>query len=83
MTKKCFCIFAILLFGCITLLYAQDFIVLRDGNMIDAIVTEISPTEIRYKRFDHQDGPTYVIPAINVLSIRYANGRTEIIISTI
>jgi len=53
-------------------------IVLRDGVMIEAKVTEISPTEIRYKRFDNLDGPTIVIPAANVLSIRYENGTSEI-----
>jgi len=56
---------------------AQDLIVLRDGDIIEAKVTELSPAEIRYKRFDHLDGPTIVIPANNVLSIRYENGRVE------
>ena len=58
---------------------AQDLIILKDGNTIEAKVLEISPTEIRYKRFDHLDGPTIIIMAIDVLSIRYENGRTEII----
>ena len=35
---------------------AQDIIVLKDGNMIEAKVTEISSSEIRYKRFDNLDG---------------------------
>jgi len=56
---------------------AQDLIILRDGNVIEAKVTEISPIEIRYKRFDQLDGPTIVIPASNVLSIRYENGKVE------
>jgi len=58
---------------------AQDLIVMRDGSIIEAKVTEISQTEIRYKRFTYLDGPTVVIPAANVLSIRYENGTTEII----
>jgi len=65
--------------GGVLSVYAQDLIILRDGNTIEARVLEISPTEIRYKRFDHLDGPTIVIMAVNVLSIRYENGRTEII----
>jgi hypothetical protein len=40
---------------------------------------EIAPLEIRYKRFEHLDGPTIVIPSANVLSIRYENGAYEII----
>jgi len=56
---------------------AQDLIILRDGSVIESKVTEISPTEIRYKRFDQLDGPTIVVPASNVLSIRYENGKVE------
>jgi hypothetical protein len=58
---------------------AQDMIVLKDGNVIEAKVMEISPTEIRYKRFDHLDGPTIVVPAANVLSIKYEKGVLDII----
>jgi len=68
-----------LLIGGVFSVYAQDLIILKDGNIIEAKVMEISPTEIRYKRFDHLDGPTIVIMAVNVLSIRYENGRTDII----
>ena len=73
-------IFTIILFMVIfNSVTAQDLIVLRNGNMIEARVLEISPTEIRYKRFDHLDGPTIVIFAADVLSIRYENGRIETI----
>ena len=58
---------------------AQDMIVLKDGNMIEAKVLEISPSEIRNKRFNHLDGPTIVVPTVNALSIRYENGTYEII----
>jgi hypothetical protein len=68
-----------LLIGGVFYINAQDMIVLKDGNMIEAKVMEISPSEIRYKRFDHLDGPTIVVPVANVLSIRYENGNFEII----
>ena len=48
-------------------------------SVIEAQVLEISPTEIRYRRSDHLDGPVIVIPAANVLSIRYENGRVDVI----
>ena len=81
MNRKVFLVsMAVLLFmGGIAAVGAQDLIVLRDGNMIEAKVTEISPSEIRYKRANHLDGPTIVVPAANVLSIRYANGKVDII----
>ena len=77
---KRFCIFIIgLLFFGIGSAIAQDLIILKDGNIIEAKITEISTTEIRYKRFTHLDGPTVVISAADVLSIRYENGTSETI----
>jgi len=73
-------ILAVLFFlGGVFSVSAQDLIVLKTGNMIEGKVMEISPTEIRYKRADHLDGPTIVLSANTVLSIRYQNGRTDII----
>ena len=57
---------------------AQDIIVLRNGNVIEARVLEISPAEIKYKRFEHLDGPIIVIFLSNVLSIKYENGTIQI-----
>jgi len=76
---KQFCIMALFLLVGICSVTAQDLIVMRDGNIIEARVVEISSTEIKYKRFEHFDGPTIVISAANVLSIRYENGTSEII----
>ena len=68
-----------LLIGGVFYVNAQDIIVLKDGNMIEAKVLEISTSEIKYKRFNHLDGPTIVVSTDNVLSVRYENGITEII----
>jgi len=53
-TNLLFCIFIFIfsLLG-ICVAGAQDLIVLRDGNIIKAKVIEISPTEIRYRRYNH------------------------------
>jgi hypothetical protein len=59
--------------------YAQDFITFRDGNIIEAQVIEVSPVEIKYKNYDDLDGPTIVISASDVLSIRYENGTVQIL----
>lgn len=56
---------------------AQDTIVKRDATRIEARVMEISPAEVRYKRFSNPDGPTYVLPVSDIASIRYANGEEE------
>ena len=84
MKKWYYIFFAVFLFvGGLFSANAQDLIVLRDGNIIEVRVVEISQTEIRYRRFDHLDGPIIVIPTINVLSIRYENGRVEILNSAL
>jgi len=67
-----------LLFLLVSGIFAQDLIILRDGNVIEAKIIEISPTEIRYRRFNHLDGPIIVIFRTDVLSIRYENGTVEI-----
>jgi len=75
-----FLVFIVLFFASgLFSVHAQDLIILKDGNTIEAKVVEISPTEIRYRRFTNLDGPIIVIPADSVLSIRYENGTTDII----
>ncbi len=58
-------------------LSAQDLIVKTDATQVEARVLEISPEQIRYKRFSNPDGPTYVLPVSAVDYIRYANGEME------
>ena len=59
--------------------YAQDVITLKDGNQINVKVTEISSSEIKYKRFDNLEGPTVVVPKADVFAITYENGVREVI----
>ena len=78
---KHICIFAavFLFIGGVFFVNAQDRIILRDGSVIEADVLEISAAEIRYRRFDHLDGPVIVISVPLVMSIMYENGRVEVI----
>lgn len=78
MKQLCFFAAVFLFAGGVFSASAQDLIALRNGDVIEARVTEISPSEVRYKRFDHLNGPTIVIPVADVLSIRYENGTVEI-----
>ena len=55
-----------------------DVITLKNGAEIKAKVTEISATEIKYRLFEHLDGPVMVIPAEDVFFIVYANGMQQI-----
>lgn len=58
---------------------AQDIITLKNGTEIKALITEISVDDIRYKRFDNQAGPVYVVKKTEVFMIQYQNGTTEVI----
>lgn len=56
---------------------AQDVIRLKDGKEIQAKISEINQSEIKYKNYDYQDGPTFTIDKSDVITITYANGMTE------
>ncbi len=56
---------------------AQDVIVKKDNSTILSKVTKISSTEIEYKKWSNQDGPTYTINKSEVVSINYQNGEVE------
>lgn len=57
--------------------HAQDVIVKKDGNTITSKVTEITSSEIKYKKFSNQNGPTYTINKNEVNYINYENGERE------
>lgn len=55
--------------------YAQDIILTTEAQKIEAKITEVSKSEIRYKEKDYPDGPTFVLPTDEINSIIYANGK--------
>ena len=57
--------------------HAQDVLVKKDGSTILAKVLKITETEVEYKDFNNQDGPTRVISIANLQAINYQNGQKE------
>lgn len=55
--------------------WAQDIIVTTDAKKIEAKISEVSKSEIRYKEADNLDGPTFVIETTEISSIIYSNGK--------
>lgn len=49
----------------------------KDGSTILAKVLKITETEVEYKDFNNQDGPTRVISIANLQAINYQNGQKE------
>lgn len=75
--KKLLRITAILMFITTLGLKAQDKIYKMTGEVLEAKVTEVGATEIKYKVFANQNGPIYTIGKNQVLKITYENGKTE------
>ena len=70
--------FIIMFLLCITgIVTAQDVILKKDNSTVLSKVLEISSTEIKYKKWSNQDGPTYSISISEVASISYQNGDVE------
>lgn len=58
-------------------LYPQDVIYKNDKSEIKAKVLEILDKEIKYKKFDFLDGPTYSLNKNQIFIIIYSNGQKE------
>ncbi len=76
MKKLLLCMFFFV--GCMAA-QAQDVLVLRAGYEIEVQVQSMTETDIVYVPWDEPDGMSYSIPKTDVLSIRYADGRTEVL----
>jgi hypothetical protein len=58
--------------------FSQDLITLKSGQDISAKIIEVGINEIKYKKFDNIDGPTFTISKSDVLITRYKNGTKDI-----
>lgn len=58
-------------------IYADDIIVLQNGDIINAIVKEITKSEVKYKKASNPNGPIYSIEKNEILSIKYENGEID------
>ncbi len=57
---------------------AQDKIIKKNGETINAKISLINSDIIVFKRFDNPEGPEYTIPKGDVAKIKYANGTSDI-----
>lgn len=70
--------FLIITFLTINNCFSQDIITKKSGDDIKAKILEVGISEIKYKNFDNQDGPTYSLLKQDILIIRYQNGTKDI-----
>ena len=57
---------------------SQDVITLKSGEQIRSKILEIGQTEIKYKKFDNQNGPLYVVAKTDISNIQYENGTKDL-----
>ncbi len=62
--------------------FSQDVITLSNGTEIEAKVIKITDSEIEYKKWNNQEGPSYVEKVSNISSIKYQNGNKDTFNST-
>lgn len=55
-----------------------DVLIFKDGSEIRAKVTEIAPSDVKYKRCDNPDGPSYITRKADLFMIKYVNGTKEV-----
>lgn len=66
------------LFLGISLTASADVIVFRNGDEVKAIVSDITTTEVKYKRASNPNGPTYTVDKVDVFMIKYDNGEKDV-----
>ena len=57
--------------------FAQDNILLKNGDEIVAKIFEVGESNIKYKKFNNQDGPIYTKSKDEIFYIKYSNGDKE------
>lgn len=57
---------------------AQDQILLTTGDEIKAKVLEIGLEEVKYKKWDNQNGPAYSLKKTDIFLIKYENGSKDV-----
>ena len=65
-----------ILLACLTA-NAQDIIIKKNSERIDAKILEVSDSEVSYKKTDYIDGPTFIVKTSEISSIIYSNGEVQ------
>lgn len=62
---------------------SQDTLYLSNGEKIPSQIIEVTPTEVKYKKSNNPEGPTYTSENSTVKFIKYRNGSVDTIKVTI
>lgn len=65
---------------CVASAFADNDILIKlNSEKIEAIIEEVSDTEVKYKKANNPAGPTYILSLTEVATIVYANGDVQAI----
>jgi len=59
------------------LTFAQDNIILKNGEDINTKIIEINESNVKYKKYNNLDGPLYTTSKDEIFYIKYSNGEKE------
>lgn len=71
-------ILTVYLIGISFSIFSQDVIILKNGDEVKAFVQEVELEAIKYKKFENQIGPTYIVTKSEVFMIKYQNGTKDV-----
>lgn len=54
--------------------WAQDVIVCKDNRRIDAVITEVSDTEVKYRKKGNANGPIFILNKSDIHTIIFSDG---------
>ncbi len=60
------------------MLQAKDLIVTTDKESIDAKIIEVSDEEVKYKKLNNLNGPTFIIKTNKISTVLYENGDVQV-----
>lgn len=63
----------------VTQLLAQDILLFTNGDEQEVKITEVSSQEVKYKRMNNLEGPTFSTLKSELFMIKYANGDKDVI----
>lgn len=61
---------------------AQDIITLKTGEDINVKVLEVGSLDVKYKKSDNPDGPSYTLLKSEIFMIKYQNGTKDVFNTT-
>ena len=77
--KRIYLIALVLAMSMATLAADFDILIKTNSEKIEALIQEVSDTEVKYKKVSNPDGPTYNIKMSELATIIYANGDVQAI----